>query len=321
MQGCSARQGELAFLAIACFALIWPRAAQAQVKLEYKFPEGKKLAYKKTSKTLQTLTLMGMNIESEEERSEVVLFTIGKHHGDSLPVAWNVESLRVEMSLPSGKFIFDTRDPKARIDSPGPVFLNEMYNLESQLAFTVLLDKNNKVKAVEGAEKLQGKVEKLGPDAREQMTKRFESEKLQRNFEQEFQALPDVLARPGESWERTQITDLSAGPAMNYRKKFEYMGTEKRRGETLDKINSKVIEVKYNVDPASNLRLNPVKSDLKVESSVGAILFDREAGHMVGSTERVRIKGDVTFSAQGQELPSKLDLSIETSVQLQPLNK
>ncbi len=321
MLGCSTRQGELAFLAIACSILIWPHAAQAQVKLEFKFPEGKKLAYKKTSKTHQKLTLMGMDIERDEERSEVILLTTGKHRGDSLPVAWNVESLRVEMSLPSGKFVFDTRDPKARIDSPGPVFLNEMFNLEGQLAFTVLLDKNNKVKAIEGAEKFQGKVEKLGPDSREQMNKRFESDKLQRIFEQEFQVLPDILARPGEPWERTQITDLGAGLAMNYRRKFEYMGTEKRQGETLDKISSKVLEVKYHVDPDSKLPLNPVKSDLKVESSGGTNLFDREAGHMVSSTERVRIKGDVTFSAQGQEVPSKLDLNIETSVQLQPSNK
>jgi hypothetical protein len=321
MQGCSTRRGELAFLAIACVVVTWPHAAQAQVKLELKFPEGKKLAYKKTSKTHQTLTLMGMDIERDEERSEVISLTIGKHRGDSLPVAWNVESLRVETSLPSGRFIFDTRDPKARIDSPGPVFLNEVYNLESQLAFTVLLDKNNKVKAIEGAEMLQGKVEKLGPDAREQMNKRFEIDKLQRSFEQEFQALPDVLARPGEPWERAMITDLGAGLEMNFRKKLEYMGTEKRQGETLDKISSKVLEVKYHVAPETKLPLNPIKSDLKVESSGGTIFFNREAGHLVGSTERVRIKGDVTFSAQGQEVPSKVDLNMETSVQLQPSSK
>jgi Family of unknown function (DUF6263) len=321
MQGCSTRKGGVAFLAVACSVLVWPHAALAQVKLEYKFPEGKKLAYKKTSRIHQTLTLMGMDIEREEQRSEVTSLNVGKHRGDFLPVEWRVESLRVELAVPGEKLVFDTRDPKAKIDSPGLGFLNEMFNLEGRMALTIVLDKSNKVKAVEGAEDLQGKVEKLGPEAREQMSKRFEGEKLKRAFEQEFQILPDVLARSGEPWERLQVIDLGAGLAMTFRKRFEYMGTEKRRNETLDKISSKVLEVKYNVDPNSNLPLTPVKSDLKAESSGGTILFNREAGHVVSSTERVRIKGDVTYSAKGQEVPSKLDLNIETSVEFQPTKK
>ena len=320
MQGCSTRQGGIALLAVVCCVLVWPRVAVAQVKLEFKFPEGKKLTYKKTSKIHQTLTLMGMDIEREEERSEVTSFSTGKHRGDLIPVGWRVESLRV-MSLPGENLVFDTRDPKAKIHSPGLSFLNEMFDLEGHMALTIVLDKNNKVTAVEGAEDLQGKLEKLGPEAREQMSRRFESEKLKRAFAQEFQILPDVLARPGEPWERTQIIDLGAGLAINFGKKLEYMGTEKRLNQTLDKISSKVFEVKYNVEPDTNLPLSPIKSDLKVESSGGTIYFDREAGHVVSSTERIRIKGDVTYSAKGQEVASKLDLNIETSVELQPSKK
>ncbi len=321
MQGCSSRKGGVAFLAVVFFVLVWPHGVFGQVKLEYKFPEGKKLTYKRTSKIQQKLTLMGMDIEREEERSEVTSFNTGKHRGDLIPVGWRVESLRVEMALPGEKLVFDTRDPKAKIDTPGLSFLNDMFDLEGHMALTIVLDKNNKVTAVEGAEELQGKVEKLGPEAREQMSKRFESEKLKRVFEQEFQILPDVLARPGEPWERAQVIDLGAGLAITFRKRFEYVGTEKRQNETLEKISSKLLEVKYIVDPGSNLPLSPVKSDLKVESSGGTIFFDREAGHVVSGTERIRIKGDVTYSAKGQEVPSKLDLNIETSVELQPLKK
>ena len=82
-----------------------------------------------------------------------------------------------------------------------------------------------------------------------------------------------------------------------------------------------MLEVKYNTDPDSNLPLKPIKSDLKPESSDGTILFDREGGHVVSSTDKVRIKGDITFSANGQELPSTLDLNIETHVELQPASK
>jgi len=44
------------------------KGVQAQVKLEYKFPEEKKLVYKTTSKLHQSLTFMGMEVERSEDR-------------------------------------------------------------------------------------------------------------------------------------------------------------------------------------------------------------------------------------------------------------
>src|SRR5450432_2337099 len=62
MKVCRAGKVRVAFLGVSCLALVWTQAAQAQVKLEHKYPEGQKLTYKTTSKTHQTLTLMGMEI-------------------------------------------------------------------------------------------------------------------------------------------------------------------------------------------------------------------------------------------------------------------
>ena len=220
--------------------------------------------------------------------------------------------------MPGGiKLNFDTADPNAKIEG-GLAFVGDLFKLASEVVYTIVLDDHNKVKAIEGTEKLQEKVEKLDPQAREQMSKQFDSEKLKKSFEQEAQILPDVLTRPGETWERNQVIEIGGGQTLSFRKKFEYKGTEKKGDKELDKIGTKILEVKYNTGPDSNLPLKPVKSDLKPESSDGTILFDREGGHVFSSTEKVRIKGDITFSANGQEIPSTLDLSIETNVELQP---
>ena len=226
------------------------------------------------------------------------------------------------MNLPGGMNLkFDTADPNAKIDAPGLAFLGDLLKLAGEVVYTVVLDDHNKVKAIEGTEKLKEKAEKLEGPAKDLMSKQFESEKLKKSFEQESQILPDVLTRPGETWERTQVIEIGGGQTLTFRKKFEYTGTEKKGDKSLDKISSKIIEVKYETDPDSNLPLKPVKSDLKPESSEGTILFDREGGHVVTSTDKVRIKGDITFSANGQELPSTLDLTIETTVDLQPASK
>ena len=312
----------LASLGIACWALVWSQTVQAQVKLEHKYIEGQKLKYKTTAKTHQTLTLMGMEIETSEERWMVTSLTTGKRRSDkTLPVERKVESLRTEMALPGGMNLkFDTADPNAKIDAPGLAFLGELFKLAGEVVYTIVLDDQNKVKAIEGTEKLKEKAEKLEPTARDLMSKQFESEKLKKSFEQGLQILPDVLARPGETWERTQVAEIGGGQTLSFRKKFEYTGTEKKGDKTLDKITTKVLEVKYQTDPESNLPLKPIKSELKPESLEGTILFDREEGprgfqHGQGAHQR----SDITFSANARrELPSTLDLTIETGVELQP---
>ena len=60
------------------------------------------------------------------------------------------------------------------------------------------------------------------------------------------------------------------------------------------------------------------KSDLKVESSDGTILFDREAGYVVEERGKLHIKGSMTLSAGGQEIPGEIDITIETTPELQP---
>ena len=42
------------------------------------------------------------------------------------------------------------------------------------------------------------------------------------------------------------------------------------------------------------------------------VLFDREKGEIMEVTSTTRITGPLTFSVNGQELPSKLDVTMET---------
>ena len=142
-------------------------------------------------------------------------------------------------------------------------------------------------------------------------------DRLKTKFEQSISNFPDVLARTGEPWERSEILEIS-GKTFAIRKKYEYRGTEKKGDKTLEKIGSKVLEVKYDQEPKGNLPVKVVKSDLKVESSEGTILFDREEGHVVNAKSKIRIKGDMTFSAGGMDLPGSLDLTIESNTALQP---
>ncbi len=316
------RAGRLhaAALGLACLALAWPQAAWAQVKLEYKYPEGKKFIYKSTNKTKQDLTINGMRIETESTENIMSSLSIGKKRSDgSLPVDVKIDSLRTELSLPGGVNItYDSKEPDAKIDDPNLEFLIEVFKLAGETAYTVVLDDKFTVKAIEGTEKLLEKADKLSEMARDSIRAQFESDKLKHKFEQDHKNLPDVLARAGDSWERTERLDIGNGQTLTVEKKYQYVGVEKKDGRSYDKISTQAVKVDYKQDPQAKTPLKVTKSDLKVESSTGTILLDREYGQVFTAKGKTRFKGSMTFSAGGMEIPGEIDLTFDTNTQLQP---
>jgi hypothetical protein len=312
--------GVVAAVGVGLMALVAAPVARAQVKLEYKFPEGQTLTYKTNVKINQVMTLMGQDLTTEVEQTVVSSRAIGKRAGDkTLPIQEKVASIRSDMTLPGvGQITYDSKDPKAKIDNELLKGLEEVFKLASQAAYTVVLDANNKVKAIEGTEKLLEKADQIDPPFRDVIRSQFQADKLKAKFEQAHDDLPEVLARPGEPWERTEPMDLGGGQELVSRRKYEYAGTEKKGDKTLDKITAKTIEVKLKVDPDSQAPAKVTKSDLKVESSGGTILFDREAGRVVEARGKLHVKGSMTLSAMGQDIPGELDLTIETNQELQP---
>ncbi|MHB1559932.1 MAG: DUF6263 family protein, partial [Isosphaeraceae bacterium] len=289
--------GALVAMAVGFGTLAAAPAARAQVKLEYKYPEGQTLTYKISTTMKQVLTLNGTEIPTDVDQTIVTSQAIGKRAADSsLPIHEKIESLKMELGLPGGNSVaFDSKEGKPRIDNPELAFLGDVFKLASEATFTIVLDGQNKVKAIEGAEKLQEKAEKLDPKVRDAMRSSMSVEKLKTEFEQSHSNLPDVLARPGEPWERTEDMQGGGGNDLVFKKKYEYVGTEKKGEKTLDRIKVTTIEAKLKEDPNSQAPAKVTKSDLKVESSEGSLLFDREAGRIVESRDKVHLKGTMTL--------------------------
>lgn len=289
--------------------------AGAQVKLEYKFHEGSKSMEKQVTKIHQILNVAGMDIETSSEQTVVVSASVGKRNADgTLPVAHRIESLKAQLDLPGGVNVtFDSANPDAKIDNPQLAVIGDIYKALVGVNYTIVLDPANKVKFVEGTEKLGEKVEKLDPAVVAALKKRLSSDAIKKDFEQDLSNLPTVLARPGEPWEATEVKDIGGDQTMTFRNRYEYQGTVEKNGKTLDKIGVKSTEVTYAMAPDAQSPAKVTKSDLKIDSSDGTILFDREAGEVVESKTSSRIKGDMTLSINGQDLPSKLDLTMEQS--------
>jgi Family of unknown function (DUF6263) len=310
----------VAALAVGSLELASLREAHAQVKLEYKFPAGKKLTYKETKKSHQLLTIQGRDVTFDSEQSIVSLQTIGKRRDDGgLPIGFKVETFRVEMTVPGGITItYDSSHPDDKGDSPQLALVLDAYKLVSQIDFTFVLDRQNKAKAIEGTESFLDKAAKLDPNLGNGLRQLVQGGSLKTQFEQDYRNLPDGLVRKGEAWERSETTDVEGGHTFIYTKKYEYAGTEQKANRTLDVITSRWLDVKYSMDPDNPSPLKVVKSDVKIESSEGKLLFDREEGHIVDAHDKAHVKGSLTFKGPGQEVPGELDLTIEATTSFQP---
>ena len=102
---------------LASLTSFWPEAVHAQVKLEYKFPEGQKLTYRATSRVRQVVTLMNnMQIESIKKEVREWSRSVGKRRADStVPIEEKVNFLRVDYALPGGiKLKLDSTSPDSK---------------------------------------------------------------------------------------------------------------------------------------------------------------------------------------------------------------
>ena len=81
-----------------------------------------------------------------------------------------------------------------------------------------------------------------------------------------------------------------------------------------DKIaaNTTAVTLAIAQSPNASVKIKLNKSDLKPTESVETILFDREAGQVHSTKGKLRIQGDLDFTINGQALPGKLDLTIES---------
>lgn len=103
---------------------------------------------------------------------------------------------------------------------------------------------------------------------------------------------------------------------MEFEPRYTYEGTVESGGRTLDKITAQATSVEFSLADDSPLPISLKESQLSIKESKSVISFDRALGRIVQSKETIRIKGELTFEANGQELPSELDLKMETELTL-----
>jgi len=277
----------------------------AQVKLEHKLTEGLKFTQELISTIDQTLTIAGNETETKVEVQTMAEATIGKRDEDGkLPVKEKIKSLQVSIKGTAGEYRFDSANPDDRGGSQLEL-LREVHKALASRTVTTVYGKDNRVAEI-----------KCDGDLLLSKVSEFDPEYLKEIANQGLDVIPSNPVKKGDSWERTAKVDLGAGQMMQFKTNYTYEGTVEKDGQKLDKISSKTLSVEFSLADDSPLPISLKESKLKVKESKGVVLFDRKLGRIVESKETIRVAGGLTFVANGQELPSELDLKMETEIAL-----
>ena len=281
----------------------------AQVKLERKIPDGSSFTTDVRVTMDQTLTIVGMEIETNSETHMVSKSRAGNRANDgTLRVQEKIESLQVNIGGAAGDYSFDSANADAAGNSPLEV-IRGVHKSIAERTTTMVYGKDNLVEDVEFDE---GILPSLSTQVQAQVKGQLDPDAIKTVSNQTLKALPDDTVSKGDSWERTELLNLGAGQEMTFEVEYTYNGTVQQGGKELDKISLKVKTVEFTMEASDAIPLTLKDSYLEIGSSEGTILFDRAAGRIVSSRQKTQIKGKINFEANGQELPSTLDLKLNS---------
>lgn len=285
-------------------------AGFGQVKLEHKLIEGTYVSETK-SRIDQSLIIAGMDTTTEADTKVTAQSTIGKRDaGGSVREQTKVTGMQINMKVMGSEYMFDSANPENKGTSALEI-LRDVHKAISKRSTTTLYDKENKIVSVQHDEDI---LPSLAPEIQKLVKNELDPENIKKAVNQELQKFPTDPVKPGDSWERTETASFGGGQTMTFQTKYTYEGTVEKDGRKLDKINSKTLSVTYALDGDAPIPLKLKGSDLKAAESDGVYFFDREQGRVVEHKSSMRITGGITFEVNNMELPSKLDLKMQSEV-------
>lgn len=299
-------------LATAAVVCAVSATASAQVKLEFKFPENQSYRFEEKVRV--------EDARATVERTSVSRVDIGSKRADgSVPLTHTIESMKTQSDLPNGRsVVVDTADEgEPPADFPRLKSMREDLRAYVGASYVAVMNNDGKVAGIEGTADVVKHPENHNAYAVAEIRKKYDSDALRQATAQQFGVFPDSVVRPGDSWVRTQTITPIIEP-LAFERKYSYVGTEERDGRTLDRINVKTTSVRRPPGAGANEIDTLLTLDLKVDSSDGTILFDRELGRIVESTTTTRVVGDQKVLFQGKSSVSKIDQTITTGYSLLP---
>jgi hypothetical protein len=289
---------------------------RGQVELKQKVTEDSSHAFEVGQFMTQLLTINGTEIKTEVDTGMTLVTSTGRRGADGqIEQKVKIDSLRQNLTIPGNSTLtYDSSINLAKVDNEGLQFILDALKTLTGATYTLKLDRDGRFVGASGADEI---LKDAPPMAAELLKTQLASETLKRQHELERQRWPQQPVRPGDTWERVEELDLGAGQIMTVERLYEYQGTEQRGDRTLHNIAATDKRIIGLQAEATNIRPFKIRNpDLKVAESKNTILFDVERGLEVENNRLLHIKGKLSLVINDTELPTELDLKIDSTVRL-----
>jgi hypothetical protein len=289
----------------------------AQVTLEIKHAENSTVTVQSDVNLKQTLQIAGQEIETQSIQKFTTESDTGDRAADgTMSTQVTFKNWNGKWAFPGGiemKFDSAVPDAKAPVEQLEPIL--DLLRTMIKHPTTQVYSKEGSLNKVTIPEAALNSLE--GP-----LKNEFSAKQISEGIKQEHSRLPNKAVSKGDTWVRKEVMPLGSGQVLNFRVDYTYEGTVKKNGRMLDRITGKVTDAAYEMNGPAVGPLAVKDSDIKPAKSKIDLLFDRQLGRFVETKNLIRVKGDMTFVANGQELPGKLDLTIEqNTTELPPKKK
>ncbi len=290
--------------------------ASAQVTLENKQTEKSTYTVKVGTNIKQTLQIAGQEIPTQTLQKFTIQSTTGKRATDgTLSSLGTFTEWDGQWGFPGGiKMKFNSANPKTKAPLPQLEPILDLLRTMIKHPTTAIFNKDGSLKSVKIPEAALNHLE--GP-----LKEEFSSKRIISQIKQEHARLPNKAVSKGDNWVRKEVMPLGGGQQLNFRIDYTYQGTLEKNDRNLDRITGKVTDATYEMKGPAVGPLVVKDSDIKAAKSKIELLFDRKLGRFVETKSLIEITGAMTFVANGQELPGKLDLTIEQNNTEQPAKK
>jgi hypothetical protein len=303
-------------LPIALCLLGMCRMGSAQVRLEWKFPEGGQISVETTQTSEQKFVMGGQEMDSSERKTTIVASNVGNRDtAGKLRIASRIIILKTDMKLPFGAEIkYDSTKPQANeeAEAPFPEILKALQTTTKR-TWTTVYDQANQVLAVEGAQAVLEAVDEetaalIRPQVDEQYMAQAAATKMAR--------IPREPVESGAAWSLKETTRIEGGLAMTLNTQYKYVGTVEEDNVELHKITFQSNHVQMSMVGENPNGMKLLESELKIDESTGTLFFDPDKGQIVRLESRFKISGDMKLEVGGTQLPAKLELAVQTTTKL-----
>jgi hypothetical protein len=297
-------------VALALVSLMAPAFAQdSGTKLAWKFEKDKTFYQEMTTKTDQTMKVMGSDIKQTQVQTFYFSWTPVKQDGDNWEVKQKIEGVKMRIEIGGTPIDYDSTK-----EAPTSTALSDFFKQLVGSEFTLTVDKNFKVIKIEGREAFLKKLTGTNQQMEALLKQILSEDALKEMADPTFAAIPNKEVKKDDKWKKDSKLDM--GPIGKYETTYEYT----YEGPDKDKKNKIKVETTMKYVPpdekvaSGGLPFKIKSATLASKNAGGTILFDADKGRVDESNMKVELSGELKIEIGGVDTQVKLDQTQNTTV-------